>query len=109
MVGRDDSSMIARIEPLPWDTEFFGRSIGRVVLDSLRSEDLVEIETEALDTGIECAYGSLDPSDAEATVLVQRHGYRFVEAATTFNLRLEEPPIPRPEADSEAALTPSTA
>lgn len=89
--------MGAHVQALPWDTEFFGFPIGRVDLDGLDASDLARVDDEARDLGIECLYGSLDPADVEATVTAQRQGYRFVEAATTFSLRRDEPPIPCPE------------
>jgi hypothetical protein len=85
------------IQPLAWDTEFFGHPIGKVDLDGAGVEQLATIETLARSAGLACLYGSLDPADAQATMLVQEHGYRFVDAATTFSLRLDEPPIPAPE------------
>lgn len=84
-------------QPLAWDTEFFGTPIGSVALDGADEAALRAVEAEARDAGIACLYGSLDPADAQATLLVQRHGWRFVEAATTFDLRPDEPEIPRPE------------
>jgi hypothetical protein len=85
------------IQPLAWDTEFFGHPIGKVDLDSAGVEQLAAIDAEARAAGLACLYGSLDPADAQATLLVQEHGFRFVDAATTFSLRLSEPPIPAPE------------
>lgn len=81
---------------LAWDTEFFGIPIGRVELDGLDADAIAEVEAEARGQGVACLYGSLDPIDAPRTFLVQQLGYRFVEGATTFDLRLHEPPIPRP-------------
>ncbi len=81
---------------LPWDTEFFGFPIGRIDLDDLDDDAIVATEAEARASGITCLYGSLDPVDVQATARVQALGYRFVEGATTFSLRLDEPPIPRP-------------
>jgi hypothetical protein len=83
--------------PLPWDTEFFGFSIGRLDLDGLDPDAIAAVEAEARAAGVQCLYGSLDPSEVQATAVVQDLGYRFVEAATLFSLRLDEPPIPRPE------------
>lgn len=89
--------MGAHVQPLPWDSDFFGVPIGKVDLDGVGPEQLDAIDAVARSEGLQCLYGSLDPTDAAATVLVQQHGFRFVEAATTFDLRLEEPPIPRPQ------------
>lgn len=82
--------------PLAWDSDFFGTPIGSAALDGASAQDLHRLEGEALDQGIRCLYGTLDPADAQLTYLVQQHGWRFVEAATTFDLRTDEPPIAKP-------------
>lgn len=81
---------------LAWDSEFFGFGIGKVVLDGLDAAAIAEVEAEARAQDVVCLYGELEPTDAAATYRVQELGYRFVEAATTFDLRLDEPPIERP-------------
>lgn len=88
--------MTAHWSPLPWDTDFLGMSIGSAHLDGADASALRRVEDEARAEGIVCLYGTLDPIDAQLTYLVQQHGWRFVEAATTFDLRLDEPPIARP-------------
>jgi dTDP-4-amino-4,6-dideoxy-D-galactose acyltransferase len=88
--------VIRSFEALPWDSEFFGFAIGRIDLDDLDPEAVLAVEAEARSAGITCLYGSADPEDAERSVLLQRLGWRFVEAATLFSLRPDEPPIPRP-------------
>ncbi|MBX3285966.1 MAG: hypothetical protein R2746_08400 [Acidimicrobiales bacterium] len=81
---------------LEWDSEFFGLGIGRVELDGLDDAAVAEVEAEARAQGVVCLYGSVEPVDAQLTYRVQELGYRFVENATTFDLRLDEPPIPCP-------------
>lgn len=88
--------MSAAWQHLRWDSDFFGFGIGRIDLDDADPEAIVAAEAEARAEGIACLYGSLDPIDADATFLVQTLGYRLVDVATTFDLRLDEPPIPRP-------------
>lgn len=88
--------MTAPWTALAWDTDFFGFPIGKVDLDGLDAPAIVEVEQEARAAGITCLYGSLDPADYQATFEVQTLGWRFVEAATLFQLRQSEVPIPRP-------------
>lgn len=94
-------------QPLPWDTEFFGFPIGKVDLDGADPAALAVVEREAAAAGIACLYGTLDPIDTLAAYQVQQAGYRFVEAATTFSLRLDEPPIPRPPGIEVRLATPA--
>lgn len=86
--------MAGVVQELEWDTSFFGVPIGRVDLDGATAESLRATEAEGRALGLACLYGSLDPGDASATVVVQDAGFRFVEAATTFSLRTDEPEIP---------------
>ena len=79
------------IEMLPWDSEFFGVPIGRVDLDGVSPERLVEIETEARDLGIRCLYGTLhEPGVGHTATMVQGHGHELIE----IGLRFRRPDIP---------------
>lgn len=73
------------IEPLAWDSEFFGVSIGRVELDGATETRLKEIETEARERGIDCLYGSLEPSDNHTSILVQQFDWRLIEVNVLFD------------------------
>lgn len=84
------------LEPLPWDSEHFGASIAKVTLDGATPAELEAVDVEARDLGIECIYGILDPADGLLSQQVQSRGWRFIEAATLFDLRVAEPSIPRP-------------
>jgi hypothetical protein len=67
------------MEPLPWDTEFFGIGIGRLHPDDTDPSGIAEAEAEARRLGIECLYASLDPAHAGMNIALQRHGFRLVE------------------------------
>lgn len=72
----------ATLEPLPWDTEFFGIGIGRVHPDPAGSTDgLAEAEAEARRLGLECLYATLDPVHTDLSIALQRQGFRLVEVA----------------------------
>lgn len=79
------------IEQLPWDSEFFGVSIGKVDLDGVSSDRLAEIDEEARDLGIGCLYGTLGEPGADHTAdTLQRHGHRLIEVG----LRFRRPDVP---------------
>ncbi|MDQ1533703.1 MAG: dTDP-4-amino-4,6-dideoxy-D-galactose acyltransferase [Actinomycetota bacterium] len=78
------------VEPLAWDSEFFGFGIGRVELDDATPESLAKIDAEAREMGIACLYGSLDPSRGTTPYLVQTFGHRLVEVSLLF----DRPAIP---------------
>lgn len=73
------------VEPLAWDTEFFGFGIGRVGLDDVTPDALASIEADARAMGLVCLYGSLDPGRSTTDYLVQTFGYRLVDVALTFD------------------------
>ncbi len=78
--------MATLVEPLAWDSEFFGFSIGRVDLDDATPESLTAIEAEAREKGIVCLYGTLDPTGGDTTAfLVQTFGHRLVEISLLFS------------------------
>lgn len=82
---------------LPWDTDFFGIPIGTVDLTGLDDDTIRAVDADARAAGIRCLYGSLDSDEGQRLTDVQDLGYRFVDAATTFDLQLSEPEIPLPE------------
>ena len=82
--------MTGLVEPLTWDTDFFGIPIGRANLEGATTETLRAIEVEARALGIACLYGRLDPVDAATAYLVQTFGHRLVEVAVT----LRRPAVP---------------
>jgi dTDP-4-amino-4,6-dideoxy-D-galactose acyltransferase len=84
--------MAPLVEPLPWDSEFFGFPIGRADLAGATVERLRAIEDEARRLGLVCAYGAVDPTEGDAWYLAQTFGYRLVEIAITFARRAGELP-----------------
>jgi dTDP-4-amino-4,6-dideoxy-D-galactose acyltransferase len=82
--------MAELIEPLRWDSEFFGIAIARANLSGATADMLRAIDAEARAAGVACLYGSLDPTDDTAAYDVQTFGHRLVEVALTF----ERPPMP---------------
>jgi len=89
--------MGGRLELLDWDSEFFGFPIGSADLAAADRDQLTAIDAEARSLGIRCLYGALEPTEAPNSILLQECGWRLVEAATMFDLRTDEPPIPCPD------------
>jgi dTDP-4-amino-4,6-dideoxy-D-galactose acyltransferase len=85
------------VEPLAWDSEFFGFPIGRVDLDDATPKMLAAVDSEAKTTGMTCLYGSLDPARGTTAALVQTFGHRLVEVAVLFS-RPAIPFTPKPTA-----------
>ena len=88
--------MIGLLEPLPWDSEFFGMPIARVILDGVTAETLQAAEAEARELGIACLYGSVDPISLDTAYLVQTLGFRLVEVAMLLSRPADLPYTPKP-------------
>src|SRR4051812_28702671 len=86
------------VEPLPWDTEFFGVQIGRVELDGATPGALREIDAAARELGIVCLYGSHDPAAFELSYMVQTAGWRLVEVGVVLT-RNDPTALPTPTID----------
>jgi hypothetical protein len=77
--------MAELIEPLEWDSRFFGVPIARTDLTGATADVVRAIDAEARAEGIVCLYGSLDPTDEAAAYVAQTFGHRLVEVAITFD------------------------
>ncbi len=88
--------MTLNVEHLPWDSEFFGFSVGRVDLDGGDVEDVATALAEARAAGIVCLYGGLDPIHLEMAYTVQELGFRFVETTIDLEHPTSVPTVVRP-------------
>ena len=97
-------------ELLPWDTEFFGRRIGRINAKQLSPEEMTTISEWARREKIECLYLWLDPQAVASVRLAEQTGFCLTDVRLTFALSL---PSERREVSVEAketvTLRPSTA
>ena len=98
--------MTKLVEPLAWDTDFFGIPIGRTNFDGATEATLRAIEVEARDLEISCLYGTLDHVDGDTAYLVQTFGHRLVEIAIAFG-RPAVPFSPKPTASTVRRGTPA--
>lgn len=93
-------------DPLPWDSEFFGMPIGRAHLTDLGPAEIAAVDADARRAGVACLYASLDPCHLATLADAQHLGWRFVDAATTFDLGVDEPEIPEPQGIEVRVATP---
>ncbi|MEQ8841479.1 MAG: hypothetical protein RIB98_10880 [Acidimicrobiales bacterium] len=89
--------MSGRIEALPWDSDFFDLSIGRVVLDGATADDLAAFDAEARDRDFDCVYGALDTGqdDDNVAIRVQLHNFLLVDQSVQM-MRPDVPYVPLP-------------
>lgn len=98
--------MSGLVEPLAWDSEFFGFAIGRVDLNGATDESLRAIEAEATERAIVCLYGAIDAGEEATPYLAQTFGHRLVEVAQTFSRPNLPFAPPRPSSSVVRAGTP---
>ncbi|MEZ4461579.1 MAG: GNAT family N-acetyltransferase [bacterium] len=72
------------IEPLDWDSNYFGRRVARVVESTTDAKRWTEIEAAARDLGIECLYFLADISDRATQDVVQSKQLRLVDTRLEF-------------------------
>jgi hypothetical protein len=79
-------------ELLPWDSEFFGKTIGRVTVESLSPETLAAVDAWAAEEGVDCLYFLTAASDAGSIRTAEDGGFRLVEIRVV--LRRSRNPFP---------------
>ena len=79
---------------LEWDTEFFGRRIGRVVGARLTEEMASRALGWCEDCRIDCLYFLADPSDPVTAGVAEDNGFRLVDVRMTLGRRLRAKPAP---------------
>lgn len=83
---------------LPWDSDFFGRRIGRIQSHRLDSSLLGAIYRWSEENAIDCLYFSADLTHPPTVRLAEDHGFRLTEARLTLERGLSDwrpSPIPR--------------
>ena len=66
-------------ELLPWDSEFFGKTIGRVTVESLSPETLAAVDAWASGEKVDCLYFLTPASDGDSIRTAEDGGFRLVE------------------------------
>lgn len=75
---------------LEWDSQFFGRTIGRINGHRLTPYDIAAINTWCADHAIECLYFLADSDHAETVRLAEDNGFRLVDMRVTLQCRITD-------------------
>lgn len=79
------------VEALPWDSEFFGRPIGRARIGRLDPTTAARLVDEAVAAGLECVY-FVAASDDYATVLAaEERGFHLVDVRVVLERAADAP------------------
>ena len=76
---------------LPWDSEFFGLRIGRVVLPALTRTDVAAAVEWAETNAVVCLYALVDTDDAPSRAALEACRFRAVDERLTLRRRIGSP------------------
>jgi len=82
-----DETTIAKF--LEWDTNFFGRRIGRANIHTLTDDLLAQVDEWRRANRVECVYFLAEAGDPHTVQLAEQHGFNLVEVRLTFERRLD--------------------
>lgn len=82
--------MTPSIQPLPWDTEFFGFSVARWLQDNPTDMEIEQADAWCEREGVRCLYALIPASNPRAVQRLAAAGYRWVDIRVT--LRASPPP-----------------
>lgn len=88
--------MSSVIKPLPWDSEFFGISIGRIILSRLDEENVDILLQQARMEGFKCLYFEADPNDPITVSFAEKNNFHLVDVRVVLEHPFDERPAPVP-------------
>lgn len=78
------------VEPLPWDTDFFGVNIATLHPSRINETIASHALAQCRKAKIGCLYYRCDCHDPVSVALAERHGFHFVDIRMTFERRIEK-------------------
>ncbi|MHB8589542.1 MAG: GNAT family N-acetyltransferase [Candidatus Dormibacteraceae bacterium] len=91
MIPKKSAPLTASIEVLPWDSEFFGKRVGRVKAPHLTDRDLAAAVAAGRDAALDCIYLTLVPSDTPLSI-PERFGFHLVDVQLDLERGLHSAP-----------------
>ena len=82
------------VQTMSWDSEFFGRPIGRILCSQLNKTTVRATLEEAQSYGLQCLYFEADPNDWTTTTTAQEHGFQLVDVRVTLEHPFRNRPAP---------------
>jgi dTDP-4-amino-4,6-dideoxy-D-galactose acyltransferase len=83
-----------QLEILPWDSEFFGVKIGRLIAWRLTDAAFATLDTWRRDEDLQCIYCLIEPGDRVSVRTAETHGFRLVDIRTDLILPPTAPSRP---------------
>ena len=100
----DATDVLGGCEVLSWDSEFFGRRIGRVEPATLATAGTAAVDRWCASQEIECLYLLVDAADQTTSDLAQCAGYRLVDARLTLETAGPLPAVAAPDSGPSVRL-----
>lgn len=79
---------------LPWDTDFFSISIGRITASVLNDESAHLILDAARVEGLKCLYFEADPNDLETVLTAEKNDFHLADVRVVLEYPFENHPAP---------------
>ena len=79
---------------LPWDSEFFGRRIARVLPSTLTTEEIQQLDVWCLEQHIDCLYFLSSNTGGPVLWPAQSNGFRLVDLRVTLAANLDQLALP---------------
>lgn len=84
------------LEVLPWDSEFFGLPVGRILSNRLNQESVTSLLGAAQQSGLRCLYFEANPDDPLTVTTVEKHGFSLVDVRVVLEHPFDQRPAPVP-------------
>lgn len=81
------------VELLPWDTEFFGRRIGRARTGRLDATTAARLIGEAAEAGVECLYFAAAADDFATVLAAEERGFHLVDVRVVLERPADVPAV----------------
>lgn len=95
------------IELLPWDTEFFGRRIGRARTGRLDPTTAVRLIGEATEAGLECLYFAAAADDFATVLAAEERGFHLVDVRVVLERPADVPALAASAENDEFVIDPA--
>ena len=90
---------------LPWDSEFFGRRIAKVLRASLTEEEVQRLDAWCRQEQIDCLYFLSSATGGPELLPVENNGFHLVDLRVTLSAKLDQLPLPSSQSEAICLAT----
>ena len=85
---------------LPWDSEFFGHRIARIMKPSLEEEEIQSLDVYCHEEQIDCLYFLSSATGGAVLWPAQNYGFRLIDLRVTLSAKLDQLTLPASQSES---------